>query len=50
MLAKNTYDKYGKNHKNNKFNKILDLEKEEPKKDHEMSAKIANIIRIFLAS
>ena len=43
-----------KNSKNNKFNKILDLENEEAKKDPEMSAniaaKIANITRIFLAS
>ena len=38
MLAKNTHDKY---RKNNKFNKILDLEREETKKDPEMSAKVA---------
>ena len=53
MLAKNTHDKYRKNRKSNKFNKILDLEKEEPKKDVEMSAiiaKIANITRVFLAT
>ena len=39
--------------KNNKFNKILDLEKEETKKGPEMSAniaKIAKVTRIFLAS
>ena len=50
MLAKNTHDKY---RKNNKFNKILDLEKEETKKGPEMSAniaKIAKVTRIFLAT
>ena len=51
MLAKNTHEKYRKNLKNNKCNKILVLEKGETKKDPEMSAnnaKIANITRIFL--
>ena len=36
--------------KNNKSNKNQDLEKKETKKDPEMSANIANITRIFLAS
>ena len=50
LLAKNTHSKYRKNRKNNKFNKILVLEKKEPKKGPEMSANIAKITRIFLAS
>ena len=50
LRAKNTRDKYCKNRKNNKFNKILDLDKEETKKGPEMSAKIAKVTRIFLAS
>ena len=53
MRAENTRDKYRKNRKTNKFNKILDLEKEEIKKGPEMSAniaKIAKVTRIFLAS
>ena len=50
MRAENTRDKY---RKNNKFNKILDLEKEETKKGPETSAniaKIAKVTRIFLAN
>ena len=47
MLAKITRDKY---RKNNKCNKIADLEKEEAKKGPEISAKIAKVTRIFLAS
>ena len=46
----NIRDKY---RKNNKFNKILDLEKEELNEGPEMSAiiaKIAKVTRIFLAS
>ena len=53
MRAKNTRDKYRKNCKDNKFNKILDLDKEETKKGPEMSAniaKIAKVTRIFPAS
>ena len=49
-LCQNFTNKY---RKNNKFNKILDLEKEETKKGPEMSAniaKIAKVTRIFLAS
>ena len=52
IVAKNTSDKYRKNRKNYRFNKILDLEKEETKKGPEMSAnmaKIAKVTRIFLA-
>ena len=48
MLAENTHDKYRKNRKNYRFNKILDLEKEETKKGPEMSAKIAKVTRIFM--
>ena len=47
MLAKNNRDKY---RKNNKFNKILVLEKEEAKRGSKMSANIAKVTRIFLAS
>ena len=36
--------------KNNKSNKNQDLEKKEAKKDPEMSANIAKVTRIFLAS
>ena len=53
MRAENTRDKYRKNRKNKKFNKIPDLEKEEIKKGPEMSpniAKIAKVTGIFLAS
>ena len=53
MLTENTLDKYRKNRKNYRFNKILDLEKEETKKGPEMSAniaKIAKVTRIFHAS
>ena len=53
MRAENTGDKYRKYGKNDKFNKILDLGKEETKKGPEMSpniAKIAKVTRIFLAS
>ena len=50
LLAKNTHDKYRQNRKNNKCSNIQDLEKEEAKKDLEMSANIAKITRIFLAS
>ena len=53
MLAENTSDKYRRTRKNNKFNKILDLEKEEIKKGPEMSAniaKVAKVTRIFLAT
>ena len=50
LRAKNTRDKYRKNGKNNKCNKILDLEKEETKKGPETSANIAKVTRIFLAS
>ena len=52
-LRQKITNKYRKNRRNNKFNKILDSEKEETKKGPEMSAiiaKIANITRIFLAS
>ena len=35
--------------KKNKYNKILDLEREETKKGPEMSAKIAKVTRIFVA-
>ena len=47
MLAENTRDKY---RKNNKSKKNQDLETEEAKKGPEMSAKIAKVTRIFLAS
>ena len=50
LRAENTRDKY---RKNNKFNKILDLEKEEINKGTEMSAiiaKLAEVTRFFLAS
>ena len=53
LRAENTLDKYRKNRKNKKFNKIPDLEKEEIKKGPEMSAnlaKVAKVTRIFLAS
>ena len=53
MLGKSTRDKYRKNRKNNKCNKILDLQKEETKNGPEMSsniAKIAKVTRIFYAS
>ena len=53
MLAKNTDDKYRKNHKESKCHKIQNLEREEAKKGHEMSAnvaKLAKVTRIFLAS
>ena len=50
----NNYDnliyKYRKNRKINKSNKIQDLGKEEANKGLEMSAKIAKVTRIFLAS
>ena len=52
LLAKNTHDKYRKNRKNNKFNKIADFEKEETKKGSKMCAniaKIAKVTRILLA-
>ena len=49
LCQKITY-KYRKNRKNNKCNKIPELERKEAKKDPEMSAKIANVTRIFLAS
>ena len=44
-------NKYGKNCKNNKFQKILHLEREKVEKGFEMSAnfaKIAKVTRIFL--
>ena len=53
MLAENTHDKYRKNGKNNKFNKIPDLKSKEAKKGPEMSAnltKIAKVTRTFHAS
>ena len=50
MRAENALDKYRRNRKNNKFNKIPDLEKDETKKGPEMSAKIAKVTRIFLTS
>ena len=50
MLAENTLDKYRKNRKNNKCNNIQDLESKEAKKGPEMSANIAKVTRIFLAS
>ena len=54
IIEKNLCQKItNKYRKNNKFNKILDLEKEETKKGPEMSAdiaKIAKVTRIFLAS
>ena len=50
MLAKNTHDKYRKYRKNNKCNKIPDLGRKEAKKGREMSANIAKITRIFVAS
>ena len=43
-------NKYRKNRKNNRSNKNQDLEEKEAKKDPEMSANIAKITRIFLAS
>ena len=49
LCQKITY-KYRKNRKNIKSNKNQDLEKEEAKKDPEMSANIAKVNRIFLAS
>ena len=50
MLAENIHDEYRKNRKNNKCIKIPDLESEEAKKSPEMSANIAKVTRIFLAS
>ena len=50
MLAKNIHYKYRKNRKNNKCYKIQDLEEHEGKKSPEMSANIAKVTRIFLAS
>ena len=50
MLAKKTHDKYRKNRKNSKCNKIPDLQSKEAKKGPEMSAKIAKVTRIFLAT
>ena len=53
LLAKNTHDKYRKNRKNNKCNKILDVESKKAKKGPQMSAniaKIAKVRRIFPAS
>ena len=47
MLAENTHDKY---RKNNKCNNIQDLESKEAKNGPEMSANIAKVTRIFLAS
>ena len=49
LCQKITY-KYHKNRKNNKSNKNQDLKNREAKKDPEMSAKIAKVTRIFLAS
>ena len=49
MLAENTHDKYRKNGKNNKFNKIPDSEKEETKKGSKLCANIAKLTRILLA-
>ena len=49
-LCKKVTYKYRKNRKNNKSNKNQDLEKKETKKDPEMSANIAKVTRIFLAS
>ena len=49
LFQKITY-KYRKNRKINKSNKNQDLEKKEAKKDPEISAKIAKVTRIFLAS
>ena len=43
-------NKYRKNRKNNKCKKIQDVEKDEGKKGPEMSANIAKVTRIFLAS
>ena len=50
MLAKNTRDKYRKYRKNHKCNNIQDLESKEAKKGPELSANIAKVTRIFLAS
>ena len=49
-LCQKITNKYRKNRKNNKCNKNQDLESKEAKKGPEMSAKIANITRIFLTS
>ena len=52
LCQKITY-RYHKNRKNNKFNKNQDLEREEAKKDPEISAniaKISKVTRIFYAS
>ena len=55
MLAKSIHYKYRnykyrKNRKNNKCNKIQDVGKDEGKNGPEMSANIAKVTRIFLAS
>ena len=39
-------NKYGKNSKNNKFNKILHLEREKVKKGFEKSANFAKIAKL----
>ena len=52
VFVKRLSNKYGKNSKNKKFNKILHLEREEVKKGFEKSAnfaKIAKVTRLFLA-
>ena len=49
-LCEKITKKYRKNRKNNKSNKNQDLEKKEAKKDPEMSANIAKLTRMFLAS
>ena len=50
MLAESIHYKYRKNRKDNKCNKFQDLEEDEGKKGLEMSANIAKVTRIFLAS
>ena len=46
VVAKNTDDKYRKNDKNNKCYKIQNLEREEAKKGHEMSANVAKLAKV----
>ena len=50
LCQKITYKYHDKNRKNNKSNKNQDLEREEAKKNPEMSANIAKVTRIFHAS
>ena len=50
LLAKAIHYKYRKNRKNNKCNKIQHLEDVQGKEGPGMSANIAKVTRIFLAS